>query len=108
MTVHNLFDVKDYDKGLYSEQQITVTHRNRPTLIALELFKLLAYHSNGYEAVGGRIFVGVTATRFYNQKACQCERACYTSQWSELIPVVGWFGQKSQNATKQCCLSKQS
>lgn len=46
MTARNLFDVKDYDKGLYREQQITVTYRDILTLIALELLKLLAYHSN--------------------------------------------------------------
>lgn len=46
MTARNLVDVKDYDKGLYWEQQITVSYRDRLTLIALELLKLLAYHSN--------------------------------------------------------------
>lgn len=46
MTACNLFDVKDYDKGLYQEQQITVAYRNILTLIALELLKLLAYHRN--------------------------------------------------------------
>lgn len=46
MTARNLVDVKDYDKGLYWEHQITVTYRDRLTLIALELLKLLAYHSN--------------------------------------------------------------
>lgn len=43
MASHNLVDVKEYDKGLYSEQQITVTDRDRLTLIAPEL---LAYHCN--------------------------------------------------------------
>lgn len=69
MTAHNLFDVKDYDKGLYSEQQITVTHRDRLTLIALELLELLAYHCNASMKLReGRIFSVLLLPDFTTRK----------------------------------------
>lgn len=93
MTAHNLFDDKDYDKGLYWEQQITVTHKDRLALIVLELLKLLAYQSN--ESQGEENILGV-ANRLHHQKPTHVSvRVYYTSQWSEPIPVVGWLGQKS-------------
>ena len=47
-------------------------------------------------------------TDFYNLKAkCVRVRVYFTTPWAEQIPVVGWLGQKSQNATKQRCLPKQ-
>lgn len=52
MTAHNLFDVKDCDKGLYSEQQITVTQGDKLTLIDHEP---LAYHGSESMRLGENI-----------------------------------------------------
>ncbi len=79
MTAHNLFDVKEYDKGLYSERQITVTHRDRLTLIALEISQLLAYHCN--EPV--KLREGEHPLCYYNQisqlesQVCQYESSLH-------------------------------
>lgn len=46
MTAHNLFDVKDCDKGLYSERRITVTRGDTPTPVDFKLQKPLAYYDS--------------------------------------------------------------
>lgn len=101
MTAHNLFDVKDYDKGLYSEQQISVTHRDRLTLIALELLKLLAYHINeAMKLREGGIFSVLLQPDFTKYVSV---RVYYTPQWSEPIPV---FGPKVTKCHKTALLAQ--
>lgn len=71
--------------------------------LALMTLKLLVYCGYESEVFREGNILSLFTARIPDQKA----KCVGVLQWSELIPVVGWLGQKSQNATKQLCLAKQ-
>lgn len=94
-----MFDVKDSDKGLSQEEQITVTHRQTVSNSSGAIGTSQPWVYGGQEPIRDESYI----CRVYNQK----DERYYSGQWSELVPVVSWTKRYQTGGLQRQFLEKQ-